>query len=153
MSHVDQLKWEIIATASIEDRARFWRAISLSVLKPHLINRRLAGAEQLCVLRSSETGLNSNGLVINRMVDYIESHKDDEVGEDFLRDAIRQSGIQDELESVDVQDLSQCDLGIEKQILVILNKLLPKNLASHKCTFEINILGKKIVFERIDHFH
>lgn len=153
MEQNNQIKWEVVATASIEDRTRFWCAISLSVLKPHLINRRLAGAEQICAFRSSDTGLNSNGIFINRMVNYIESQKDEEVGEDFLKDAIRQSGIQDEIELMDVQDLSQCDLSTEQQILIILSKLLPKNLTSHKCTFEINILGEKMVFEKTNLFN
>lgn len=135
-------KWEIIATASIQNRNKFWRAISLSVIKPHLINRRLAGAEQMCLFRSSNFDLNADGKLIYGIVDYIDSQSNDEVDLDFLGEALRQVDAQNDFEQISSQDLFKCDFSTEKRIFVILNKLLPKNLSSHKCTYEINILGK-----------
>lgn len=144
MEQNNKIKWEIVTRTSIEDRNKFWRAILLSVIKPHLINRRLAGAEQMCVFHSTDTGLNADGSLINRIVNHIDSHINDEVDVDFLTKALPQLDAPNKFELIDIQDLTKCDFNTEKQILVILNKLLPKNLSSHKCTFEINILGESI---------
>lgn len=137
----NRIEWETVTIVPIEDRKKFWRAISLSVIKPHLINRRLAGAEQICVFRSNNTGLNVDRNCINRIVNYIDSHINDEVDTDFLQKALHQSDAENHFQLINSRDISKYDLSVDRQILVILNKLLPKNLSSNKCTFEINILG------------
>lgn len=136
----NKIKWETVIITPIENGRKFWRAITLSVIKPHLINRRLAGAEQICIFRSTDTSLNTDGKFINHIVNHIESQKDDEIDVDFLKRILRRIDVASEKFEI-IPSLSKCDLNTEKQILVIFNKLLPKNVSSNACTFEINILG------------
>lgn len=138
----NEIKWETVIIAPIENSRKFWRAITLSVIKPHLINRRLAGAEQICIFRSTDTDLNIDGKFINLIANHIESQTDDEINVDFLKVILRKIDIAPDKFEI-IPSLSKCDLNTEKQILVILNKLLPKNVSSHACTFEINVLGNR----------
>lgn len=138
----DESKWEIISTVPAERRANFWKAILLSVTKPHVINRRLAGAETISVLRFGATELNRAGKFMRNIAHIIQNHiEENDIGRDFMVKILQEAGVTDGSEEINTQCLPDIDLNEEKLILVILNKLLPKNLASHKCTFELTILG------------
>lgn len=141
MERNDELKWITIETASVENRNNFWKAILLSVVKPHLINRRLAGAEQIYACQSNAPESNANGELIRKFASYIQDHSEDEINKEFVMKILIEIGCQNKFIDKDNQEISKCDLNKEKQILIILNKLLPKNLTSHKCTYEINIIG------------
>lgn len=131
------LKWTLIETLPIENDLNFWKAILLSVTKPHLINRRLAGAQQISVYQSNTTDLN----IVNRIANYVQQPIDfDEAL--ILHKILQETQTLDHFHPVDTQFLSECDFNRDKLIFVILSKCLPKNLQSHKNTFEITILGK-----------
>lgn len=142
MEQNKKLKWEIVQRLPVENRNNFSEAIFLSVVKPHLINRRLAGAEHLCVFRSNDTTVNIDGKLINQFSAYIEKHIDNEIDVDFVKDALDESSALDKFEEMNVQKLTKYDLKKKTETLIILNKLLPKNVSTYKCTFELNIIGK-----------
>lgn len=148
----DDTKWKIIKTLPAERPQNFWRSILLSITKPHVINRRLAGAELLAVFRCSATELNSDGKFMRQIAQTISNHGDDEIDSDALAKILQETGATgDGFEQDSAEVLVNVDLNKEKQILVILNKLLPKNLAAHKCTYEIAILGNYACFMSAAH--
>ncbi|XP_031629782.1 probable tRNA (uracil-O(2)-)-methyltransferase [Contarinia nasturtii] len=136
-SHEESVKWEIIVRAAVENRNNFWKAILLSAIKPHLINRRLAGAEQICIFRTNNTDLNRNGQFINKLLAYIQMRTETEIDVDYVKKAIYELQTQDEFKQIDDQ---QYDLNKDRQILIILNKLLSKNISTFGYTYEINII-------------
>lgn len=138
------IEWEIVDTYRVDNRANFWNAILLSVTKPHLINRRLAGSEQVSVFRSRANQLNPNVKFIERIADRIQKHFAEDVDADFMKKHLNEADISMEFDEVDIQQISKCDLNKDKQILIVLSKLLPKSLVSNKCTFEVAILGNPI---------
>lgn len=136
-----ELKWERIGSYPIENRANFWKAIVLSVIKPHLINRRLAGAEQIAVFQSSLCGINKDLKFIKHIAHSICERSDENVDVNFVLNILNKIKSPDEFTEIQIQTLSECDFDKENRVLVILSKLLPKNLQSHKCTYELAILG------------
>lgn len=141
MELCDESKWEIFDTVPIENRHNFWKPILLSVVKPHLINRRLAGAEQLYIGHAKSSRFNANWLFIKRVASYITENCIEEIDVDFIKRILVECGLQDEFSEINGETLSKCDLNYEQKIIIVLNKLLPKNLTAQKCTFEVNILG------------
>lgn len=141
MESNESIKWEIIERADVVNRNNFWKAILLSILKPHLINRRLAGAEQICVFRSNTIDINSSGQLINKFVAYINSQTEAGIDVDFIRRAFCELNVQADFEHIDNKQLSTYDLNKDRQILIILNKLMSKNVSNYGCTYEINIIG------------
>lgn len=141
MESNDKFRWEIVESVVIENRLNFWKAILLGVIKPHLINRRLAGAEHIYVCRSKQSLLNANGQLIKQIAAYITEHSKDEIGTDIVKRILKENGYQNEFEEIDVHQLSKINLNQDKQILIVLNKMLPKNVAAQKCTFEVSVLG------------
>lgn len=142
----DASKWQIVDTVPAEHSHNFWRAVLLSVIKPHVINRRLAGAEPIAALRTSAIHLNLDGQFIRRIAHIVQSRTQDEIGAEFLAHILNESEVRNEFVDVDAHSLFDLDFNSEKQIVVILNKLLPKNLSTHKHTFEIAILGKGSIY-------
>lgn len=136
-----ELKWERIGSYPIENRVNFWKAIVLSVIKPHLINRRLAGAEQIAVFQSNSCGINEDLKFINHTARFIHKQSDRNVDVNFVLNILKEFESPDEFTDVPIQTLSECDFERKSGIFVILSKLLPKNLQSHKCTYELAILG------------
>lgn len=134
-----KVNWELIETHSIENRSNFWKAIFLSVTKPHLINRRLAGAEQISLYRSKR----NDPTFIDRVAQIAQETFPDELDEEnILPKILNETKAMAALHKIDLQSASKYDLNEEKLVIVILNKLLPKNLASNKITYEIAIIGK-----------
>lgn len=154
----DETNWKTVQTVVAEHPEKFWKAISLAVIKPHVINRRLAGAETISILRCRATQLNSGGKFIRQIAHIIQNNIKEDVNKDFLTNIINEVNSSEKFEDVNTQNPFDSDLNEEKQILVILNKLLPKNLTSHKCTFEIAILGNfedllhKLIYSMINIF-
>lgn len=139
-----KLNWESIGSYSIENRSNFWKAIFLSVTKPHLINRRLAGAEQISIYRCNCGHPNPKlSTFIDRIAQTAQNTISDDLDENIgLPTILHESRINDEFHEIDLQCASTHDLNAEKLAIVILSKLVPKNLASNKITYEIAILGK-----------
>lgn len=136
-----ELKWESFGSCPVENRPNFWKAILLSVTKPHLINRRLAGAEQIAVLQSNSFGLNTDGKLIKQIACSIQKQFDEDIDSDFMQKILNEMQLSDRFQEVDIHKLSEYDLNKKEHVVVILSKLLPKNLVSYKCTYEIAILG------------
>lgn len=134
--------WDSIGTYSIENRSNFWKAIFLSVTKPHLINRRLAGAEQISIYQSNCNDPNTLSTFNDHVSQIVQKTFPDDLDENILPKILHETHTQAEFHEIDIQCTATYDLNEEKLVIVILNKLLPKNLASNKITYEIAILGK-----------
>lgn len=142
--------WELVESHTIENsrsRSNFWKAILLSVTKPHLINRRLAGAEQISVYRRNlnDSNIESSSSAerfIDQVVGIAQKTFHEDSYENILPEVLDETQTVVEFHEVDIQCTFECDLNKEKCVFVILSKLLPKNLASNKITYEIAIIGK-----------
>lgn len=137
-------EWEIVDTYQVDNRANFWNAILLSVTKPHLINRRLAGSEQISLFRIHANELNNNVKFIEKIASRIQKHFAQDVDAEFMKKHVHETDISIEFDEIGIQHISKCDLNKDKQILIVLSKLLPKSLVSNKCTFEVAVLGDPI---------
>lgn len=136
-----EINWESIGNYSVENRPNFWKAIFLSVTKPHLINRRLAGAEQISIHRCNFGRPNTT--YFDRIAHTAQNTISTDLDENnILPTILRQTNLADEFHEIDLQCASTHDLNEEKVALIILSKLVPKNLATNKITYEIAILGK-----------
>lgn len=136
------INWASNGTYPIENRSNFWKAIFLSVTKPHLINRRLAGAEQISIYQSNCTDPNTLSTFIDRVAQIAQKTFADDLGENHvLPKILHETETNAKFHEIDVQSASAYDLCEKKLVIVMLNKLLPKNLASNKITYEIAILG------------
>lgn len=136
-----KINWESLGSYPVENRSNFWKAIFLSVTKPHLINRRLAGAEQISIYRCNCGSPNT------KFIDHITHTAQNTIStdldeHDILPTILRETRTDDEFHEIDLQCASTLDLNEEKLTIVILSKLVPKNLASNKITYEIAMLGK-----------
>lgn len=134
-----QLEWKLIENVSLASEINYWKGVLLSVVKPHVINRRLAGAEQVAVFRSGHANIDAK-LIGQRVFGSQDHVADSDINAEFLKKIIDEFGGQfDELDS---QHLATCDFYNDRQTVIILNKLLPKNMSLQKCTFEVVLLGR-----------
>lgn len=136
-----KLNWDSIETYAIENRANFWKAILLSITKPHLINRRLAGAEPLSIYQRKCNNPTISSTFIDQITRIAQNTCADDVAENILPKILRDAQCADAFHETDIQCASKCDLHNENHVFIILSKLLPKNLATNKITYEIAVVG------------
>lgn len=139
-----KLNWELIESFPIANRSNFWKSILLSISKPHLINRRLAGAEQLSVYQSK---FNDNSSLPSTFINQLTrcAQCTEDFNENILSEILQDTQTIDAFHEIDIQCASKCDLNEEKHVFVMLSKLLPKNLATNKITYEIAVVGNIMV--------
>lgn len=117
----------------------FQRAIILYATKPHTINRQLAGAEQISIFKYP-VALKDELAQIDK---YIRMHSNAIVDSNYIRKMFDVLNWKECLIEMNRSQLNSEDNGNDS--VIILNKLLPKNLKCHENCAEIVYIGTRHV--------
>lgn len=138
---------EKILSQSIAKLQNFWKALKLSVIKPHTIRRQLAGAEQIAIFKCT----------ISEPIAYVEFciqiaskiSKPNRIFADcdFIPRICANLSVQTEVENIGAKYLHDTDINDDhsKHFIIILNKLLAKNLKVRQHSFELIIFGNDFI--------
>lgn len=123
----------------------FWRAMFLFISKPHTVCRQLAGAEQTILYKIQ------GSIGINQLRESVEKHEAEEhqqPTEKFLLQMLVDLKIDASSEKIDktcFHKLMNQDPVCDDISVILLNKLLAKNLKCHTNMYELVYLGKSSV--------
>lgn len=120
----------------------FWRSVNLFITKPHTISRQLAGAEQVILFKIQNGNLTAE---IERIGEFIKNCDNIRPNEEFLAGMFTDLKISGSFEQIDkkiFQDLIKSNDQNNQANIVLVNKLLPKNLKCHENVYELVVLGK-----------
>lgn len=124
----------------------FRQAIILYATKPHAINRQLAGAEQVSIFKYPSTLKNDE---LDKIHEYIRMHPEAAVDVNYIPKLFDALNLKGELLKIDkLQLLSEDNVS---DSMIILNRLLPKNLKCHEnCTELVHIGARSVSFLPLD---
>lgn len=132
---------EAVASVTVDDAfaRHFWKAIKLSVIKPHTINRILSGSEIVSIYRIVDGNSNVNGQLIDQLTSALISgdrSTDGAIGllENFLRNK--------QHELVNKEDFVEDDPSHSRSITIVLSKYFPRNLKVHRNSLELVLLSE-----------
>lgn len=114
--------------APIEASASFFNGIRLCISKPHILNRQLAGAEQVSVFRL-DSPLNGN---LDAVIRFVEQNRASVPREELLEKALSAPGL-----SFSSIEFSAAETSTS---FAVLNKLISKNLKSCGNCYEIVVV-------------
>lgn len=132
-------------TVCISKLENFQKSIILYATKPHTINRQLAGAEHVAIYKYP-TELNED---IHRIDEYIRTHPNAVIDKDFVPKLFEALDWRGNLIEINKSDLVD-ELNGNGSVIV-LNKLLPKNLKIHSKCVELVVIGPRVAsFHSLD---
>lgn len=135
------LRLDLVESVPIENGQNFWKAIKLSVIKPHTISRKLAGAEIQNIFQLSIADINANANLFKRIASYLkENNHGDPVEFGTVKKILK--ALQYDLELIEIAEKDFCVPDDDSHLYFIISKLLPRNLKSDQFTYELIILGK-----------
>lgn len=136
-----------VLTVRVSKTENFRKAIILYATKPHTINRQLAGAEQIGICKYRGALQNE----IDKIDEHIRMHANVPAVNniDFIRHLFDALHLSDQLDEIGKSELIDADNMSDS--VIILNKLLPKNLKCHQnCAEFIHIDGNSASFLPLD---
>lgn len=138
---MDDLK-QLLCESAIVSSKNFWKSIQIYLLKPHIVNRRLAGAELLSVLEHRNG--DSSGADINALCDYLSKVLGNSVEKIPIVNILNEIHLENAFNVVDKEHLIEAltKSDVFKSCFVAINKLLPKNLKVHGISYELVVFGK-----------
>lgn len=124
----------------------FRKAIILYATKPHTINRQLAGAEQVSIFEYPSTLKNDE---LEKINEYIRMHPKATVDVNYIPKLFDALNLRGELVEIDkVRLISEDNVS---DSVIILNRLLPKNLKCHEnCAELVHIGARSVSFLPLD---
>lgn len=123
-------------TVRVSKSENFRKAIILYATKPHTINRQLAGAEQVSIFKYPSTLKNDE---LDKIDEYIRMHPKGTVDSNYIPTLFDALHLKEELVEIDKTQLISED-NVSGSV-IILNKLLPKNLKCHDNCAELVYIG------------
>lgn len=142
MENNNIIQIETVRTISIKKWQNFWKAIQLSIIKPHTIKRQLAGANQIAIFKCGVDETTSKLDFFKQIALQISKHSDLQIDADFVPKIFSTINSEIKLENLDSKYMNNTDLDDEHSgnILLVLNKLINKKLKSD--SFELVVVGK-----------
>lgn len=128
-----------VLTVRVSKSENFQRSIILYATKPHTINRQLAGAEQLSIFKCPS----ASNEELAKIAEYIRKHPDATVDSNYIPKLFDTLNLKEHLVEIDKSQLiGEGDLT---DSMIILNKLIPKNLKCHENCAELVLIGARCV--------
>lgn len=137
-----------VASVTIDDAKPFWKALKLSVVKPHTINRILSGSEFVKIYRCADTNSNVDGQLIDRLASILLNEDRSTGSLNLIENAFQRFQIP--FAVIEADDFLKDDLQQNTSIFVILSKYFPRNLKLHHNSLELVLLGR---FDFFLHFY
>lgn len=127
---------KILCKQNVADFKKFWKAISLYVQMPHLVNRKLAGSEIVIALSYSQKE------VVGLLHDYL-LKTDEDVGHEDIVNTLKKLKLENTFQLIDVNHLFNIvEAHTKPNNILLINKLLPKNTMIHAIGLELITFGK-----------
>lgn len=136
-----------LCESTLDHNENFWHSIKLIVTKPHIVNKRLTGSVpiKLFECNGQPTSDNAHHLDIIYTVQSSPYTDDETILQKLLNLALRKINANFE-EAWNQLICSKTPKSATNVCLVIVNKLLPKNLKIHCPSYELCIIGETSVF-------
>lgn len=129
-----------VASITLDDAKPFWKAVKLSVVKPHTINRILSGSEFAKIYRCVDTTSNGDGQLIDRITSLLINNDRSDGSIILIEQAFEKFHIP--FVVIEADDFLKKDLEQNSSIFVILSKYFPRNLKLHHNSLELVLLGR-----------
>lgn len=126
----------------IENDTNFWKAIKLSIKKPHTIARKLAGAEIQAIFQCCSTEFNTHDDTIQRFYLFLKENKLDLVNGETIQNILHTFNNKINLIEIDKENFFNDDTVQQQHLYFLLSKLLPRNFKGDQFDFELVIFGK-----------
>lgn len=140
---------EPIESLAIENEQNFWRAVKLSIVKPHTISRKLAGSEIQGIYRCSASEVQLSDELLKRIATYISENNEERiVNSESLKKCLKT--FSDGLIEEDEENFLKTSSEENQNLYFVLSKLLSRKLKGDGSAFELAVLGK---FPKIKFFY
>lgn len=140
--------YELIDSLPIDNGHNFWKAIKLSISKPHTISRKLAGAELQVILQWKAPEINTHGELFEKVTSYVRLNQLKSIDGDSIKNILSALEFEVNLIEVNEEHFDGIKLDDDHNIYFVLSKLLPRNLKNQKSSFELIILGNFIMVSK-----
>lgn len=139
---------KILCQSGVSSSKNYWKAINLYTQKPHLINRKLIGAEILTVLNYIGAGdqfLKSVKNISDRLIKF--SEEKSTIDDKTLLGIVGELGLNDYFRAPEegtLLDFLERSNNLAAGAIAV-NKLIPKNVNTNAVTYEFIVFGRFLI--------